>query len=100
MHSLREFVELAFKEIGINIIWNGNGSKKVGINAETGKIFIVIDRYYYKPTEVEVLIGNFSKTRAKLGWQSKVVFEELVKMMAMENLTKLQSWQPCKRAAV
>lgn len=80
-HSVREFAELAFKEVGINIIWEGEGQKEVGINADTGKVLIEVDPRYYRPTEVELLIGDPSKAKEKLGWKPKVKFDELVKMM-------------------
>jgi GDPmannose 4,6-dehydratase len=80
-HSVREFVELTFKEVGIDIIWNGGGPEEVGIDANTGKILVEIDPRYYRPTEVELLIGDPSKAKEKLGWAPKVKFKELVKIM-------------------
>lgn len=80
-HSVREFTELAFKELGINIVWEGKGREEVGLDASTGKILIAIDPRYYRPTEVELLIGDPSKAREKLGWAPKVKLEELVRMM-------------------
>jgi GDPmannose 4,6-dehydratase len=80
-HSVREFTELAFKEVGIEILWKGNGSKEVGIDSSTGKILVEIDPRYYRPTEVDLLIGDPSKAKEKLGWKPKVRFEELVKIM-------------------
>ncbi|KKG07355.1 GDP-mannose 4,6-dehydratase [Methanosarcina sp. 2.H.A.1B.4] len=80
-HSVREFTELTFKELGIEVIWQGEGIEEVGIDASTGKIIVEIDPGYYRPTEVELLIGDPSKAREKLGWQSKVKMGELVKIM-------------------
>lgn len=80
-HSVREFVELTFKEVGIDIIWSGEGPEEVGADANTGKILIEVDPRYYRPTEVELLIGDPSKAREKLGWKPKVKFKELVKIM-------------------
>lgn len=79
--SVREFVELAFRELGIDIIWQGMGVDEVGIDPSTGKILIEVDPRYYRPTEVELLIGDPSKARNKLGWKSTVKLEELVKIM-------------------
>ena len=80
-HSVKEFTELTFKELGIDIIWQGKGVEEVGIDASTGKIIVEVDPGYYRPTEVELLIGDPSKAREKLGWEPKVKMEELVKIM-------------------
>ena len=80
-HSVREFTELAFKEVGIEILWKGKGSEEVGIDSSTGKILVEIDPRYYRPTEVDLLIGDPSKAKEKLGWKPKVKLEELVKIM-------------------
>ncbi len=80
-HSVREFTELAFKEVGIEILWEGKGTKEVGIDSSTGKILVKIDPRYYRPTEVDILIGDPSKAKEKLGWEPKVKLEELVKIM-------------------
>ena len=80
-HSVREFTELAFKEVGIEILWEGKGTEEVGIDSSTGKILVEIDPRYYRPTEVDILIGDPSKAKEKLGWKPKVKLEELVKIM-------------------
>jgi len=80
-HSVREFTELAFKEVGIDIVWKGKDGEEVGIDASTGRVLIEIDPRYYRPTEVELLIGDPTKAREKLGWKPKVKLEELVKIM-------------------
>ncbi len=80
-HSVREFTELAFKEVGIIILWNGKDREEVGIDSSTGKILVKIDPRYYRPTEVDLLIGDSSKAKEKLGWKPKVKLEELVKIM-------------------
>jgi len=80
-HSVREFTELAFKEVGIDIIWKGKGSEEYGIDSITGKVLVEIDPRYYRPTEVEILIGDPSKAKEKLGWKPKIKLEELVKIM-------------------
>jgi GDPmannose 4,6-dehydratase len=88
-HSVREFVELAFGEVGIKIEWKGEGVEEVGIDAATGKVLIEIDPRYYRPTEVELLLGDPTKAKEKLGWKAKVGLPELVKMMVNEDMGKL-----------
>ena len=88
-HSVREFVELAFGEVGIEIGWQGEGVDEVGVNAATGDVLIEVDPKYYRPTEVEILIGDPSKAKEKLGWEAKVGLRELVKMMVAGDMRKL-----------
>ena len=88
-HSVREFVELAFGEVGIEIGWQGEGVDEVGVNAATGDVLIEVDPKYYRPTEVESLIGDPSKAKEKLGWEAKVGLRELVKMMVAGDMRKL-----------
>jgi GDPmannose 4,6-dehydratase len=88
-HSVREFVELAFKEVGIEIGWQGKGVNEVGVDSKTGEVMIKIDPRYFRPAEVDILIGDPTKAREKLGWMAKVGFEDLVKMMVTEDLRKL-----------
>jgi GDPmannose 4,6-dehydratase len=88
-HSVREFVELAFQEIGIDIEWRGTGVNEKGVNAANGDVLIEIDARYFRPAEVDILMGDPSKAREKLGWEAKVGFEELVKMMVEGDMGKL-----------
>ena len=88
-HSVREFVELAFGEVGVEIEWQGEGVDEVGVNAATGDVLIEVDPKYYRPTEVEILIGDPTKAKEKLGWEAKVGLRELVKMMVEGDLEKL-----------
>lgn len=88
-HSVREFVELAFRETGIDIVWQGTGVNEKGVNAANGDVLIEIDARYFRPTEVDILIGDPSKAKEKLGWEAKVGFEELVKMMVEGDMGKL-----------
>ncbi len=88
-HSVREFTELAFKEVGIEIEWKGKGAEEVGVNAANGDILIEIDPRYFRPTEVDIMVGDPSKAREKLGWEAKVGFEELVKMMVEGDLKRV-----------
>ena len=78
MHSVREFVELAFARVGREIVWRGSGVDEAGIDANTGTELVRIDPRYFRPTEVEQLLGDSSKARAKLGWSHKTKFKDLV----------------------
>lgn len=86
-HSVREFCELAFKEVGISLIWEGTNENEKGICKETGKVLIEVDPNYYRPSEVETLLGNPSKAKNELGWNpTRTSFEELVKIMVQHDL--------------
>ncbi len=81
-HSVREFVEETCKALGIGLEWKGKGLDEVGIDKETGKAIIEIDPRYFRPTEVDILQGDYSKAKRMLGWKPKLTFKELVKIMA------------------
>lgn len=98
-HSVREFTELAFKELGIDIIWQGKGVEEVGIDASTRKIIVEIDPGYYRPTEVELLIGDPSKARERLGWKPKVKMEELAKIMIKADEEEVLKTYPSEKLA-
>jgi len=85
-HSVREFTELAFREAGIDIEWEGEGVNETGRDADSGKVLAEVDPMFYRPTEVDLLIGDPSKAREKLGWKTKVSFEELVRMMVKSDM--------------
>ena len=87
-HSVREFVECAFKEIGINIIWSGTGIHEKGIDNATGNTLVAIDQRYFRPTEVEFLLGDASKAHAALGWKPNVTFAQLVQYMVKADLAR------------
>ncbi len=89
-HSIREFCELAFKEIGMNIEWKGKDENEVGKDSKTGKTLIEVDKNYFRPTEVDLLIGDPSKAEKILGWKPKVTFEELVKIMVKADSEMVQ----------
>lgn len=80
-HSVREFVELAFARVGRTIAWEGKGADEIGRDAKSGETLVRIDPRYFRPTEVDLLIGNPAKARAKLGWRHKTSFAELVAEM-------------------
>jgi GDPmannose 4,6-dehydratase len=80
-HSVREFAEKVFAHLGMPLEWKGKGEHEKGFDAKSGNMCIEIDKKYYRPTEVDLLLGDSSKARSKLGWQPNVDFETLVKMM-------------------
>jgi GDPmannose 4,6-dehydratase len=89
-HTVREFTELAFREVGMDLRWEGEGEHEVGILAATGKPVVEVDPRYYRPTEVDLLIGDPSKAKQKLGWEPRVKFTELVRIMASADLEKVK----------
>lgn len=90
-HSVREFVECSFAYVGVEIEWRGAGVDEVGIDKLTGKVVVRIDPSYFRPTEVELLLGDSSKARKILGWKPRVTFAGLVNEMMEEELKLLDS---------
>ena len=87
MHTVREFCDLAFEEVGINLRWEGEGINEKGIDNETGNVLIEVDPKYFRPTEVDQLLGDPTKSINKLGWNpTKTPFKKLVKEMVQEDL--------------
>jgi len=87
MHTVREFATLAFKEVGIELCWEGEGVEEKGIDVQTGKTLVEIDPKYFRPAEVEQLLGNPTKAKTLLGWNPRQTsFEELVKIMAAHDM--------------
>jgi len=84
--SVKQFVELSFKEVGISLEWKGKGIHEKGINKATGDTLIEIDAKYFRPTEVDLLIGDASKANKKLGWKPKITIEEMVKEMVASDV--------------
>lgn len=84
--SVRNFVNMAFSEIGINLRWTGKGLNEKGIDAETGKTLVMVDPVYFRPTEVNALLGDPRKARRKLGWSAKTPLKELVTEMVREDI--------------
>ena len=84
--SVRRFSEMAFAEAGITLEWKGTGVDEKGIDTANGKVLVEIDPRYFRPTEVDLLIGDYSKAKAKLGWEPKYTVEELVKEMMASDL--------------
>jgi len=89
-HTIREFAELTFKELNMDIEWQGRGEKEIGTNRKTGKKIIGIDEKYYRPTEVDQLLGDPTKAKEKLGWETKTSFEELIKIMVHSDWEKVK----------
>lgn len=90
-HSVKEFCNLAFKEVGIDLIWEGEGIKEKGKNKKTGEIIIEVDTKYFRPSEVDTLLGNPQKAKTVLGWDPrKTSFENLVKIMVKHDLNFVQ----------
>ena len=89
-YTIREFVELAFKETNIVIKWQGKRENEIGIDSKTGKKIIGIDKKYYRPAEVDQLLGDATKAKEKLGWEAKTSFEDLVKTMVHADWEKVK----------
>ena len=107
-HSVREFVELAFREVGAEIEWKGKDVKEVGIirsvtgdrsrvtSLKKGKVVVEIDPRYFRPTEVDELLGDASKARSALGWEPQISFEEMISTMVKADLEEASRDQLCK----
>ncbi len=91
MHSVREFCEEAFGAIGVRLEWSGSGAEEVGRDARSGTIRVAVDPRYYRPAEVDLLLGDASKARRVLGWNPRVDFKGLVKMMVEADLEKARN---------
>ncbi len=85
-HSVREFVSLSFSYVGITIRWEGSGDQEKGYNADTNQLIVEVDQKYFRPTEVDLLMGDASKARKELGWTTNYTFEQLVKEMVDADL--------------
>ena len=97
-HSVREFVEVSAKELGITIKWEGEGVNEKGINITNGKTIVAVDSRYFRPTEVESLLGDASKAKKNLGWKPKIKFASLVKEMTQYDLEEAKRDELLKRA--
>jgi GDPmannose 4,6-dehydratase len=85
-HTVREFVERAFAELGIEIGWKGAGVEERGFDKKTGRVLVEIDPRYFRPTEVDLLLGDPSKAFKKLGWKHTIEFPQLVSDMVASDL--------------
>jgi GDPmannose 4,6-dehydratase len=90
-HSVREFCDRAFQRAGITLTWRGKGVDEVGTDSASGRSVVRIDERYFRPTEVDLLLGDATKARTRLGWKPKVTFEALVQKMVDAELTAVQA---------
>ena len=88
---VRTFVELSFAEIGRSLVWSGTGVDEVGRCAKTGDVLVAIDPRYFRPTEVDLLLGDPAKAKAKLGWEHKSTMEDLVREMVAADLAEARA---------
>jgi len=97
-HTVKEFADLAFKEVDMELEWVGNGIGEKGIEKRTGKTLVRVDPRYFRPTEVDTLLGDASKAKEKLGWEPEISFEEMVDEMVLEDLKLAQRDYMIKKA--
>ncbi|MBA2706719.1 MAG: GDP-mannose 4,6-dehydratase [Gemmatimonadaceae bacterium] len=93
-HTVRDFCKCAFARVGMDLEFSGEGEKEIGVDSRTGREVVAIDERYYRPTEVDLLIGDASKAKRDLGWTPTVGFSELVEMMVDADLAAVQSGVP------
>jgi GDPmannose 4,6-dehydratase len=93
-HTVRRFVELAFSEVGVELEWSGAGVDETGHCRKTGRALVKVDPRYFRPTEVDLLIGNPAKARAKLGWSHKIGLEQLCREMVASDLVVARGGVP------
>jgi GDPmannose 4,6-dehydratase len=97
-YTVREFVERAFERAGHGIRWTGEGTAEKGIDKASGRVFVEVDKRYFRPTEVDILLGDPSKARAKLGWRHRTSFDQLVNEMVDKDLELMardgNRWKP------
>lgn len=97
-HSVREFVERSFLEVGIKIGWKGKGIDEQGIDTETGRTLVEVDPGYFRPTEVDKLVGDASRAAELLGWKPRITFSELIRRMVQADLEEAQKERLCLTA--
>ena len=88
-HSVREFVEFAFAEVGIEMEWQGTGVDEKGYDKKNGRLLVDVNPRYFRPTEVEFLWGDCTKAERELGWERAVSFKDLVKMMVDSDMKEI-----------
>jgi len=96
-HSVREFVDCAAAELGMRLRWEGEGVAERGIDPRSGRCLVAVDPRYFRPTEVETLLGNPAKAKQRLGWAPRVSFAELVAEMVREDLKGAERDELCRR---
>ncbi|MDB5600530.1 MAG: GDP-mannose 4,6-dehydratase [Xanthobacteraceae bacterium] len=90
-HSVREFIEKSFAVVSRKIAWRGEGVAEVGVDAASGQVLVEVDPRYFRPTEVDLLLGDPAKARKILGWQHRVPFDELVREMVESDVAAIGS---------
>jgi GDPmannose 4,6-dehydratase len=95
-YSVREFIEIAARKLGLSIRWEGAGVDEKGINEETGKVMVAVDPRYFRPTEVQDLLGDAGKARKNLGWKPRITFEQLVAEMVEADMQEAQKDYLCQ----
>ena len=96
-HSVKEVIETSARQLGISIRWEGNGVKEKGVNEENNKIIVAVDPGYFRPTEVDNLLGDASKAREKLGWEPRISFKQLISEMVTEDMKEAQKDNLCRQ---
>jgi GDPmannose 4,6-dehydratase len=93
-HSVREFVEKAFQQVGRTIVWQGSGVDEKGVDQTSGHILVEVDPRYFRPTDVDILLGDSTKAKTELGWRHRTTFDALVKEMVDADLSAIASEKP------
>jgi len=96
-HSVKEVIETAGKQLGISIHWEGKGVEEKGINEENNKTIVAVDPGYFRPTEVDNLLGDASKAKEKLGWEPRISFQQLISEMVAEDMKEAQKDNLCRQ---
>lgn len=96
-HSVREFVELAFQEVGITIAWRGQGREEVGYDTDSGRDLVAVNPRYFRPAEVDLLRGDATKARTQLGWQPRYSFKEMIQEMVASDLKEAERELLCRQ---
>jgi GDPmannose 4,6-dehydratase len=95
--SVRDFVNAACREVGIGLRWEGEGVNEKGIDTHSGKVLVEVDKHYFRPTEVETLLGDSTKAREKLGWVPEITLDDMVAEMVREDLKIAERDELCRR---
>ena len=96
-HSVKDVIETSARQLGISIHWEGKGVEEKGINEENNKTIVAVDAGYFRPTEVDNLLGDASKAKEKLGWEPRISFEQLISEMVTEDMKEAQKDNLCRQ---
>ena len=96
-HSVKDVIETSARQLGISIRWEGKGVEEKGINEENNKIIVAVDPGYFRPTEVDNLLGDASKAKEKLGWEPRISFQQLISEMVIEDMKEAQKDNLCRQ---